>query len=117
MAGSAAPERPIQANVKQRCLYRCATEESVVWFPHDNHPGLRKALVWESGNPRWVLHGTPASGAGVMGCLETGVSVIARCEDTRHETNLSNPQKNLQTAGKPQVLMWQPGGVTQLTRR
>ena len=66
-----------------------ATEESVVWFPHDNHPDLLKELVWESGNPRWVLHGTPASGAGVVGCLETGVSVIALCEDTHHETNLT----------------------------
>ena len=39
-------------------------------------------------SPRWVLHGTPASGAGIMGCLEAGVSVIALCEDTHHETHL-----------------------------
>ena len=75
--------------MKKRRLYRSASEESVVWFPHDNHPDLLKELVWESGNPRWVLHGTPASGAGVVGILETGVSVIVLCADTHHETNLS----------------------------
>ena len=80
---------PIQENVKKRRLYRSATEESVVWFPHDNHPDLLKKLVWESGNPRWVLHGTPASGAGVVGCLETGVSVIALCQDAHHEKHLN----------------------------
>ena len=89
VADSAAQTRPHPGNVKKRRLYRRATEESVVWFPHDNHPDLLKELVWESGNPRWVLHGTPASGAGVVGCLEIGVSVIALCEDTHHETNLS----------------------------
>ena len=43
-----------------------------MWFTHDNHPDLLKELVWEAGNPCWVLHGTPASGAGVLGCLEMG---------------------------------------------
>ena len=33
-----------------------------------NHPDLLKELIWESGNPRWVLYGTHASGAGVVGC-------------------------------------------------
>ena len=61
----------------------------MVWFPHDNHPDLLKELVWETGSPRWVLHGTPASGAGIIGCLEAGVSVIALCEDAHHETHLS----------------------------
>ena len=74
---SAADVRPLLENLKKRRLYRRATGESVVWFPHDNHPDLLKELIWESGNPRWILHGTPASGAGVMGCLEMGVSVIA----------------------------------------
>ena len=67
VAGSAAHLRPLQENVKKRRLYRSTTEESVVWFPHDNHPDLLKEFVWESGSPRWVLHGTPASGAGVLG--------------------------------------------------
>ena len=59
----------------------------MVWFPHDNHPDLLKELAWESGNPRWVLHGTPASGAGVMGLMEMGTSVVACCEDAHHENN------------------------------
>ena len=84
VADSAASVRPLQEHVKKRRLYRTATDESVVWFPHDNHPDLLKELVWESGSPRWVLHGTPASGAGIIGCLETGVSVIALCEDAHH---------------------------------
>ena len=71
VADSAASVKPLQEHVKKRRLYRTATDESVVWFPHDNHPDLLKELVWESGSPRWVLHGTPASGAGILGCLET----------------------------------------------
>ena len=90
---AAEQERSLQGNVKKRRLYRRTTEESVVWFPHDNHPDLLKELVWESGSPRWVLHGTPASGAGILGCLEAGVSVIALCEDTHHETNLHDTLK------------------------
>ena len=88
VADSAAQVRPLQENVKKRRLYRKATEADVVWFPHDNHPHLLKELVWESGTPRWILHGTPASGAGIIGCLEMGVSVIALCDDIHHETNL-----------------------------
>ena len=88
VADSAAEMRPLQDHVKKRKLYRHATEDNVVWFPHDNHPDLLKELVWESGSPRWVLHGTPASGAGVIGCLETGVSVIALCENAHHEKYL-----------------------------
>ena len=38
--------RALQQNVKKRRLYRRTTEESVVWFPHDNHPDLLKELVW-----------------------------------------------------------------------
>ena len=66
VAASAVQQRP-QEHVKKRRLYRVATDDSVPWFPHDNHPDLLKELVWESGNPRWILHGTPASGAGVVG--------------------------------------------------
>ena len=74
VADSAAAVRPLQENVKKRRLYRRASEEEVVWFPHDNHPDLLKELVWESGNPRWVLHGTPASGASILGCLPQDTS-------------------------------------------
>ena len=88
VADSAVSMRPLQEHVKKRRLYRTATDESVVWFPHDNHPDLLKELVWESGSPRWVLHGTPASGAGIIGCLETGVSVIALCENAHHHKHL-----------------------------
>ena len=88
MAESVANLRPLQDHVKKRRLYRSTTEESVVWFPHDNHPDLLREFVWESGSPRWVLHGTPASGAGVLGCLEAGVSVIALCENAHHQKHL-----------------------------
>ena len=88
VAASAASMRPLQEHVKKRRLYRTATDESVVWFPHDNHPDLLKEFVWESGSPRWVLHGTPASGAGIIGCFETGASVVALCEDTHHQKHL-----------------------------
>ena len=87
VADSAASMRPLQEHVKKRRLYRTATDESV-WFPHDNHPDLLKELVWESGSPRWVLHGTPASGAGGIGCFDTGVSVIALCENAHHHKHL-----------------------------
>ena len=87
-AASAASMRPLQEHVKKRRLYRTATDESVVWFPHDNHPDLLKEFVWDSGSPRWVLHGTPASGAGIIGCFETGASVVALCEDTHHQKHL-----------------------------
>ena len=90
VAESAASMRPLQDHVKKRRLYRTASDESVVWFPHDNHPDLLKELVWESGSPRWVLHGTPASGAGVIGCLDTGVSVIALCENAHHQQHLES---------------------------
>ena len=49
VADSAASMRPLQEHVKKRRLYRTATDESVVWFPHDNHPDLLKELVRESG--------------------------------------------------------------------
>ena len=88
VADSAADMRPIVENMKKRRLYRRATGEQVVWFPHDNHPDLLKEFLWESGQSRWVLHGTPASGAGIIGCLEMGVSVIALCTDEHHEKHL-----------------------------
>ena len=95
VADSAADQVPnLHEHVKKkRRLYRHVTEEQVMWFPHDNHPDLLRELIWESGNPRWVLHGTPASGAGILGCMEAGVSVIALCEDAHHETNLGVAMK------------------------
>ena len=51
VADSAATLHPLQEYVKTWHLYRSTVEESVVWFPHDNHPDLLKELIWESGSP------------------------------------------------------------------
>ena len=71
----------VAAHVKKRKFYRQLTGDEVPWFPHDNAPELLKELCWEAGKPRWVLHGTPAAGAGLLGCLEIGCSVVALCWD------------------------------------
>ena len=60
----------------------------VEWFPHDVDIELMKELVWEAGGPRWVLLGTPASGAAVHGSFEMGCSVVALCADEHHRTHL-----------------------------
>ena len=88
LVDSVPPERILKESVKKRRLYRNASDESVVWFPQDNQPDLLKVFVWDSGSPRWVLNGTPASVAGVSGCLESGVSVVTLCEDGLHDLNL-----------------------------
>ena len=79
-------------HVKKRKLYRQATGTEAVWFPHDNSPLVLKELLHESGTgeqqPRWVLHGTPASASGVVGLLEMGASVVGLCEDTHHLKNV-----------------------------
>ena len=74
-------------HVKRRRLYRQTTGTDVAWFPHDNAADLLKEIVWESGGEkvRWVLHGTPASGAGIVGVLEMGASVVCLCEDAHHK--------------------------------
>ena len=74
-------------HVKRRRLYRQTTGTEVAWFPHDNAADLLKELVWECGGEkvRWVLHGTPASGAGIVGALEMGASVVCLCEDAHHK--------------------------------
>ena len=78
----------VAAAMKKRKLYRQTTGQEVQWFPHDNDPDLLKELCWEAGNPRWVIHGTPAGGAGVHGCLEAGASVVALCYDPHHKEHL-----------------------------
>ena len=78
----------VAAAMKKRKLYRQTTGQEVQWFPHDNDPDLLKELCWEAGNPRWVIHGTPAGGAGIHGCLETGASVVALCYDPHHREHL-----------------------------
>ena len=77
----------IQA-VRKRRLYRHVSGHEVPWFPHDNSPELIRELVHESGEPRWVMHGTPASGAGVLGCIESGCSVLLLAFDEHHEKTL-----------------------------
>ena len=37
-----------------------------------------------------MLHGTPAGGAGLLGCMEVGASVEALCYDDHRRTNLNN---------------------------
>ena len=59
------------------------------WFPHDNDMELLKEVVHESGRPRWVIFGTPAGGAGLHGCLEMGLSVVALCSDDHHRDVLN----------------------------
>ena len=76
------------AVAKRRKLYKQNTGTLVPWFPHDNDPELLKELVWEGGNPRWVLSGTPAGGADNHGCFETGGSVVALCYNEHQRTHL-----------------------------
>ena len=75
-------------NIKKRTLYKQLSGTDVPWFPYDNAIELVKELCWEAGAPRWVIHGTPAGGAGVHACLEMGCSVLALCHDAHHRTHL-----------------------------
>ena len=47
---------------------------------------LVKELIWESGDDivKWVLHGTPAAGNGVLACVDMGCSVVSLCENDHH---------------------------------
>ena len=78
----------LQAQIKKRKLYKQLSGTEVPWFPHDNDMDLLKELCWEAGKPRWVLYGTPASGAGLHGCLEMGCSVVALCCNDHHRTHI-----------------------------
>ena len=79
----------VAAVMKKRKLYKQLTGSEVPWFPHDNDMALLKELCWEAGSPRWVIHGTPAGGAGLQGCLEAACSVVLLCFDEHHRTHLS----------------------------
>ena len=81
--------KELVAQVKKRKLYRQLSGTEVPWFPHDNDMDLLREFCWEAGSPRWVIHGTPAGGAGVHGCLEAGCSVVALCYDEHHRTHLN----------------------------
>ena len=80
--------RIMENAVKRRKLYRQVSTDMVQWFPHDNDLDLLKELCHEANRPRWVLHGTPASGAGVHGCLEMGASVVNLCFNEHHKQHL-----------------------------
>jgi hypothetical protein len=84
-----AQQEAILTAQRKRQLYKQPSKTDVPWFPHDNDMALLKEFCWESGTPRWVLHGTPAGGAGVLGCLEAGCSVVALCYDDHHRTHLT----------------------------
>jgi len=87
--GDAMPEADVIKGAKNRCLYRDATLTDAVWFPFDMPVELVKELIWESGDDRvkWVLHGTPAAGNGVLACVEMGCSVVSLCENDHHREN------------------------------
>jgi len=70
-----------------RALMRQVSNQDTIWFPLDNSPLLMRELVHET-NPRWVIHGTPASGVGLMGILHHGCTVVAWCRDEAHATTL-----------------------------
>ena len=70
-----------------RALMRKISSEETVWFPLDNAPMLMRELVHET-NPRWVLHGTPASGVGIVGLLTHGCTVVGCCHDADHAGTL-----------------------------
>ena len=74
--------------MRKRKLFKQSNETDVEWFPHEIDVELVKELVWEAGCPRWVLIGTPASGAAVHGSFEMGCSVVAFCYDDHHRTHL-----------------------------
>ena len=68
----------LKRHVKKRRLYRQATDTEESGFPHDNAKELLKELVWEAGGDqqvKWVCHGSPAAGNGVVGLLELGCNV------------------------------------------
>jgi hypothetical protein len=78
----------VAMHVRKRKLYTQVLGSAVEWFPLEMDIDLVKELVWEAGSPRWVLLGTPASGAAVHGSFEMGCSVVALCIDEHHRTHL-----------------------------
>jgi hypothetical protein len=78
----------VAVHVRKRKFYEQPNKTDVEWFPHEIGIELVKELVWEAGCPRWVLIGTPASGAALHGSFEMGCSVVALCYDDHHRTHL-----------------------------
>ena len=86
--GGTAEQARVKSVIKKRMLYKQVDGTKAPWFPHDNDPDLLRELIHEAGAPRWVFHGTPASGAGVHGCMEASCSVVLLCFDEHHRTEL-----------------------------
>ena len=82
-----ASNQDLKQHLKKRRLYRQASNTTEVWFPLDNAKDLLKELVWEAGGNavKWVCHGTPAAGNGIVGILEMGCNVLTLCQDDHHK--------------------------------
>ena len=81
------PKRKYAKRGSGRALFRQATVDEVIWFPLDNAPELMQELAHESG-ARWAVHGTPASGVGIVGLLRAGLTVFAITRDEDHADEL-----------------------------
>ena len=104
---------------KKRKLYRQISGTQVPWFPHDNDIDLLKELCWEAARPRWVLHGTPAGGAGIHGCFEMGCSVVALCYDDHHRIHLQNfwVQRAVEAMASGTTLVFKEEALQKMGRR
>ena len=80
-------EQEFKQHLKKRKFYRQSTDTMEVWFPQDNAKELLKEFVWTAGGDKvkWVCHGTPAAGNGVVGILEMGCNAMALCQDEHHK--------------------------------
>ena len=84
-ADTAAAKRKYAKRHSGRALVRTPSSDQVPLFPLDNSPRLTKEIVHESGSePRVILHGTPAGGAGVYGLLSMRAYVVALVQDDAH---------------------------------
>ena len=112
----------LKGSVKKRKLYRQYTGEEIVWFPWDNSPELLKEFVWEAGGPervKWILHGTPAGGTGLIGPIVLGCNVIALCHDAHHKQHLRTAlvQKVVETTLDGKTTIFGNAGMLERARK
>ena len=112
----------LKGSVKKRKLYRQYTGEDIVWFPWDNSPELLKEFVWEAGGPervKWILHGTPAGGTGLIGPIVLGCNVIALCHDAHHKQHLRTAlvQKVVETTLDGKTTIFGNAGMLERARK
>ena len=81
------PRRKYPKRGAGRALFRQMSADQVVWFPLDNSPALMRELAHEA-QARWAVHGTPASGVGVLGLICAGLTVLAIAKDKAHAEQL-----------------------------